>query len=91
MLVTGAEDIHGSFVRAAAAGAVRRAPGYVLSRPFPISAAIGLGLAALWLGLASYAAIVKHPETVAQGRELARLESTSKGCARSSRGPTGRP
>jgi hypothetical protein len=33
---------------------------------------------ALWLGVASYAAIAKHLETVEQGRELARLESVAK-------------
>ncbi len=50
----------------------------MLSRSLQISVAIGLGLVVLWLGLASYAAIAKHLETLAQGRELARLESITK-------------
>jgi hypothetical protein len=49
-----------------------------LSRSLQISVAIGLGVLVLWLGLASYAAIAKHLQTVAQGRELARLESITK-------------
>jgi hypothetical protein len=49
-----------------------------LSRSVQISVALGLGLMALWLGLASYAAIAKHLQTVEQGRELARLESIAK-------------
>ncbi len=49
-----------------------------LSRSLQVSVAVGLGVLALWLGLASYAAIAKHLETLAQGRELARLESITK-------------
>ena len=49
-----------------------------LSRSLQIAVAAGMGAIALWLGLASYAAIAKHLETVEQGRELARLESVAK-------------
>jgi hypothetical protein len=50
----------------------------VLSRPLQISVAVGFVVVVLWLGLASYAAIAKHLQTIAQGRELARLESVTK-------------
>lgn len=49
-----------------------------LSRSLQIAVAAGMAAIALWLGLASYAAIAKHLETVEQGRELARLESVAK-------------
>jgi hypothetical protein len=49
-----------------------------LSRPLQISVAVGLGVIVLWLGLATYTAVAKHLQTVAQGRELARLESVTK-------------
>jgi hypothetical protein len=49
-----------------------------LSRALQIWVAIGLGMIVLWLGVASYAAIAKHLQTVAQARELARLESITK-------------
>jgi len=49
-----------------------------LSRSLQIAVAAGLAAIALWLGVASYAAIAKHLETVEQGRELARLESVAK-------------
>jgi hypothetical protein len=49
-----------------------------LSRSLQISVAVGLGVLTLWLGLASYAAISKHLQTLEQGRELARLESITK-------------
>lgn len=49
-----------------------------LSRSLQIAVAAGMAAIALWLGVASYAAIAKHLETVEQGRELARLESVAK-------------
>jgi len=49
-----------------------------LSRSLQIAVAAGMAGVALWLGLASYAAIAKHLETVEQSRELARLESVAK-------------
>jgi hypothetical protein len=49
-----------------------------LSRSLQIAVAGGIVAIVLWLGLASYAAIAKHLETVEQGRELARLESVAK-------------
>ena len=50
----------------------------VLPRSLQIAVAIGLGVVLLWLALASYAAIAKHLETLAQARELARLESVTR-------------
>jgi hypothetical protein len=50
-----------------------------LSRPLQIGAAAGMGVIALWLGVATYTAVAKHLETVEQGRELARLESIARG------------
>jgi hypothetical protein len=49
-----------------------------LSRSLQIAVVAGMAGVALWLGLASYAAIAKHLETVEQSRELARLESVAK-------------
>jgi hypothetical protein len=49
-----------------------------LSRPLQIAVAAGMALIVLWLGLASYAAVAKHWETLVQQRELTRLESVSK-------------
>lgn len=49
-----------------------------LSRSLQISVAVAIGVIALWLALASYAAVAKHLETVDQGRELARLESITR-------------
>jgi hypothetical protein len=49
-----------------------------LSRSLQIAVATGMAAIALWLGLASYATVAKHLETVEQGRELARLESVAK-------------
>lgn len=49
-----------------------------LSRSLQIAVAAAMGAIGLWLGVASYAAIAKHLETVEQGRELARLESVAK-------------
>jgi hypothetical protein len=49
-----------------------------LSRPLQISVAGAMALGLLWLGLASYAAVAKHLETLEQGRELARLESLAR-------------
>ena len=49
-----------------------------LSRPLQISVAAAWRLGLLWLGLASYAAVAKHLETLEQGRELARLESLAR-------------
>ena len=49
-----------------------------LSRSLQIAVAAGMAAIALWLGLASYAAVAKHLETLEQGRELARLESVAK-------------
>jgi hypothetical protein len=49
-----------------------------LSRRLQIGAATGMAVIALWLGVATYAAVAKHLETVEQGRELARLESIAR-------------
>ena len=49
-----------------------------LSRSLQICVAVAMGVAVLWLGLASYAAVAKHLETLEQRRELARLESIAK-------------
>jgi hypothetical protein len=49
-----------------------------LSRSLQVTVAAGMAAIALWLGVASYAAIARHLETVEQGRELARLESVAK-------------
>jgi hypothetical protein len=49
-----------------------------LSRSLQIAVAAGMAMIVLWLGLASYAAVAKHLETVEQSRELARLESIAK-------------
>jgi hypothetical protein len=51
----------------------------VRSRWSQILLAVGLGLLALWLGLASYAAIVKHLQTIAEGRELVGLQGDIDG------------
>jgi hypothetical protein len=49
-----------------------------LSRSLQISVTVALGVLMLWLGLASYAALAQHLQTLEQGRELARLESITK-------------
>jgi len=49
-----------------------------LSRSLQASAAAGMGALLLWLGVATYVALDKHLETLAQARELARLESITK-------------
>lgn len=49
-----------------------------LSRSAQIAAVAGFGLVVLWLGLASYAAVSKHLQTLEQGRELVRLESIAR-------------
>lgn len=49
-----------------------------LSRPLQISVACAMALGLLWIGLASYAAVAKHLQTLQQGRELARLESLTR-------------
>jgi len=49
-----------------------------LSRALQVRVAIAMGVGVVWLVLASYAAIVKHLQTVAQGHELVRLESLAQ-------------
>ncbi len=49
-----------------------------ISRALQISATLGVAMLVAWLGLASYAAVAKHLEAVAQGREVARLEAVTK-------------
>ena len=49
-----------------------------LSRSLQASAAAGMGALLLWLGVATYVALDKHLETLAQARELARLEGITK-------------
>ncbi len=49
-----------------------------ISRALQIWATLGVAMLVAWLGLASYAAVAKHLEAVAQGREVARLEAVTK-------------
>ncbi len=49
-----------------------------ISRALQIWATLGVTVLVAWLGLASYAAVAKHLEAVAQGREVARLEAVTK-------------
>jgi hypothetical protein len=49
-----------------------------LSRGLQVAVAAGLAIAVLWLGVASWAAVAKHLETVQQSRELARLEGIAQ-------------
>jgi hypothetical protein len=49
-----------------------------ISRALQIWATLGVAVLVAWLGLASYTAVAKHLEAVAQGREVARLEAVTK-------------
>jgi hypothetical protein len=49
-----------------------------ISRALQIWVTLGATVLVVGLGLASYAAVAKHVEAVAQGREVARLEAVTK-------------